>query len=315
MSTVTARMFRYALPLRRSMSTGRGELAERSGYLIRLEDADGRLGWGEVAPLPGFSGESDGRVRREVENVAAAAAVWADGDLDAGYLRHVAPSVRFGMEIASLWLKASRLDVTLATAMGGSQHDVVRVNALVSSAGKGASELASALIAAGYGAVKLKVGRGPVAADIVRVRELAGALGAGVQLRLDANRAWALDDAVTFFDALEESDYAYVEEPLRDPLAYDDLDERCQARIALDETLHMHASGSPVPMEQVTAVVIKPTLLGGLGPSHDWLRIAAAKELSVSVSSALESGVGLYAMASWCSVHGGSEDYAGLDTQ
>jgi L-alanine-DL-glutamate epimerase-like enolase superfamily enzyme len=92
-------------------------------------------------------------------------------------------------------------------------------------------------VAAGYDAVKIKVG-GP--ADFERVRAVREVIGPDRRLMIDANQRWDLDTAVSALAALERFDLAWIEEPLRsdDTLGYIELRKRIGVPVALGENVH-----------------------------------------------------------------------------
>src|ERR687890_2428747 len=102
-------LYRYGLPFSRPLTLGSITRFQREGILLRLSGDDGSEGWGETAPLPGFSVESREEAVRQLRRLAGSMVGrgvdedWVDPcgafgrDLD-----HVASSVRFGLELA-LW--------------------------------------------------------------------------------------------------------------------------------------------------------------------------------------------------------------------
>ncbi len=165
--------------------------------------------------------------------------------------------------------------------------------------------------ARGYRAVKLKVGGRPLADDIARVRAVADALGPGVALRLDANRAWTLDEALRFAEAVSALPIALLEEPLADPERLSELAERSRLPLGLDETLVGAAPEDLAAYGFARTLVLKPTLLGGVRACLRWADAAHALGMSVLVSSAFESGIGTRQAVALASVVG--HEPAGLD--
>ena len=134
------------------------------------------------------------------------------------------------------------------------------------------------------------------------------ALPASVALRLDANRAWAWDQAVAFADGVAGVALDYVEEPLAAPERLPELWHDTGLPLAVDESVQ---EGAKV-RGWATAAVLKPTLVGGLAAT---LRIAArARAVGVRavLSASFESGVGLRGVAALAAATGAEP--AGLDT-
>lgn len=299
-----------------------GERREvREGILLRLHGASGASGWGDAAPLPGFSRESLGEARDALDAVADALvgrdldpadAVRPDSPLHQALDAAALPSsARYAVDLALADLAAQATGRTLPQTLHPDPAVTLPLNGLLMG---GASEVvaqAGRLAASGYACVKLKVGRQPVAADAETVRAVRDALGPGVALRLDANRAWTPDEASAFAGAAASARVAYVEEPLGDASALSTLWADTGLPIALDETLQ--ESGGAVHLRGwVAAAVLKPTLVGGLAAT---LRLAAAARavgVRVVLSAAFESGVGLRGVAALAAATGAEP--AGLDT-
>ena len=198
-------LYRFRLPLAEPLMLKGEVLEHREGLLLKLEGEEGAVGWGETSPLPGFSPESLPNAARGLRGLAASVVgrdvtggwLGPNGDLARELdLTDHAPSVRFGFELAVWNLYAAASGVTLPALISAHPRAVVPLNGLLvrSSAG-GTREEARRMRAAGYEAVKLKVGGRPVGEDVSLVRVVEEVLGGGVSLRLDANRAWDHDEA------------------------------------------------------------------------------------------------------------------------
>jgi len=153
------------------------------------------------------------------------------------------------------------------------------------------------LWADGYRTLKLKVGRRSVSADVERVHTLAEAVGAEGQIRLDANRAWSVGEAERFADALGDVPLEYVEEPLADPSALSELAGRTGMPVALDETTRERTPDDLASFAPIAAVVLKPTLLGGIRTVRRWAAAARDQDAVPVVTGAYESGVGVRMLA------------------
>lgn len=277
-----ARLLPFAIPLRVPLRLSTGILSERRGWLLRLEDADGRVGWGECAPFPGLSRES-------LDDAHASLDAWTRDRDDAALL----PSARAAVDGARLDLTAQASDVSMARALNSGA--TVRVDLAVLLAGDDAAVVVRASEAThqGYRAAKLKVGAATVDADARRVRAVARELGSGVALRLDANRAWGYDEARRFADAIAGVSLAFIEEPLADATRLPDLARETGLAIALDESIAAMASpGDLATHAYAAAAVLKPLVLGGVGAALGWGQAAHRCGLVPVVSSAFETGVG-----------------------
>jgi len=312
-------LFRFSLPLRRPLMLGDTTLHRREGLLLRLSGDDGAEGWGESAPLPGFSRESLHQAIVQMRLLAwsmigrEVTDDWTDRDGAVGReLERIAPapSVRFGLELAVWNLCATRSGKSWPELSAGQRW--VPVNGLLSGSWNEVLEEARRMENAGYGAVKLKVGARTVAEDVRLVRKLVKELDDAISLRLDANRAWGYEQAAEFLRGAPR--FEYLEEPLADPAGLPRLVREFGAPVGLDESL---VGMEPEVLEEhryARAVVLKPTLLGGISNTLRMAERALRLGMVPVVSSAYESGVGTAALVALAAGIGEHPVLAGLDT-
>ncbi len=304
-------LYRYALPFSEPVALKESVLEYREGLLIRLTAEDGSSGWGEAAPLPGFSRET---LEDATEQLRGLAASMPGGEVSVEMLDRadLAPSVRFGLELAAHNLSAKPSKNVLARAPKHPNRKAVFVNGLLSGFWGGMVEEARRMRAAGYRAAKLKVGGRGGSGDARLVREVGEALGDGVSLRLDANRAWGFGEALEFGRGVSGVRVEYVEEPLAEPGRLRELIGRWGLPVALDESLVGMGPEGLGRHRYARAVVLKPTLLGGLSRASRLAGEAKALGMRVVVSSSYESGVGTGALVALAAAVG--EEPVGLDT-
>lgn len=305
----------YTLPLTGPVAWGGESYRQRTGVLVRLADAEGRVGWGDAAPLPGFSPETLDQAQLALAEAGPAlvgrdldpAAVVADGPFHRALDGAGLPSsARFGLDLALADLAAQELGRTLPQALHPDPAVVLPLNGLILAGD--APALASALAAAGYPAVKLKVGRRSVAEDVSAVRAVRDGLPPAVALRLDANRAWSWDQAVEFAGGVAGVALDYIEEPLAEPARLPELWHDTGLPVAVDESVQ---EGAEI-RGWATAAVLKPTLVGGLIATLRRAAEARAVGARVVLSASFESGVGLRGVAALAAATGAAP--AGLDT-
>jgi O-succinylbenzoate synthase len=312
-------LYRYSLPFSRPLTLGGITLFQREGILLRLSSDDGSEGWGETAPLPGFSAEglvdATAQLRRLAVSIVDREVKqdWVDpyGEFGRG-LDGVAPSVRFGLEQAVWNLYGDSTGRSLAALMAPSPREVVPVNGLLAGSPAKVLEEARLMSGAGYRSIKLKVGTATVDEDAALVRALGEELGEGISLRLDANRAWDYEEAAEFVRVTAGVRFEYVEEPLADPARLPGLVREFSVPVALDESL---IEMEPEKVEETFAVafVLKPTLLGGFSRTLRVARRALRLGVTPVISSAYESGVGTAALVALAASIGDRPVPAGLD--
>ena len=313
------RIYRYRLPLVGPLPLAGRVIREREGLLVRIDSDKGVSGWGDVAPLPGFSGEG-------IDEATAEAMAWAGRLRGARFepggdgleswpeweSAAASPSVRFGLETAVSNL-ARRMEDGAAGDLAGFEG-AVPVNGLLAGSREQVLADSARLRDGGCRAVKLKVGSQPVAEDVGLTRAVRDAIGDGVALRLDANRSWSLEQALAFGREMGDAGIEYLEEPLREPLRLEELFDATGIPVALDESLLVLRPDDLEGRRDVGAVVLKPTLLGGLARAREWAARALALDIRPVVSSCFESGVGLLALAEFAWASTGDAVPAGLDT-
>ena len=274
------RLLRYDLPLARPLTTGLQGI--RPGLILELTAPDGAVGLGEAAPLPGLH-------PADLSTVAAELQVF----LERG---HAPPSAvaRFAVESAFLDLAAAQQGTRPARLLVASPAPCAPLNGLIDAHHDPVAR-ARTLAAEGYGAAKLKVGRhdpAEEAAAVLAVRQAVPELA----LRLDANRAWSFEEARAFCLDIREAGIDYLEEPLADAARLEALYQETGIPLALDESVTEDLDLAALP-EGVRALVIKPTVTGGLSGSLRLGTEARARGLLPVLSATFESSVGLRLLA------------------
>lgn len=294
-------LYRYSLPLRQSLTIAGSTKSRREGFLVQVR-GEGHEGWGEIAPLDGYSRES-------VDELAKA---WP---------RVVAVLRRMGLREGAAsdeWKNMPSVACGLQFAMGMgpvSHQGIVKTASLIVSADIASirREAARAL-ESGRPCVKLKVGRNTVAADAAVVRELRRLLEGRAAIRLDANRAWSVEDACAFASAIGPDGIEFMEEPLQDLSMYNDLGRDWPLPLAFDESLARHDPERVLDLAHVHAVVLKPGLLGGPLPVARLTAKAQARRIKSVLGAMYESGVGMRHLVAMAASSPYNLTAAGLDT-
>ncbi|OQW97543.1 MAG: o-succinylbenzoate synthase, partial [Verrucomicrobia bacterium A1] len=303
----------YEVRLREPLQTGSRRIDRREGVLVRVESTAGAEGWGDAAPLPGFSVESRPQAEQELRDLAVRMVgldIQSPADLDRlpNLRQALSSSARFAVETALVTAAAAEAGRTPGAWLLGVDADRCTVNALLGNEPLTWPVAAARRAAEGFVSIKLKVGRRPVDVELAAVRAAAAAAPA-VRWRLDANRAWTGAEALAFARGLAGLPVDYVEEPLR---AGETLPAGWPRTvgIACDESLQSY-DDVPDPVPPVVAWVLKPTLAGGLARSLARMRQARRCGCEVVFSAAYESGVGVRMLGELAAATGIP---AGLDT-
>lgn len=292
---------------------------ERRGLLVGLEAEAGPVGWGDAAPLPGFSSETLDEVRQELRETPAWFDRLSDGlaecdsvldMLAATASLEMSSAARFGLETAMLNLWADIEGEAWHHQLGRRPHRLVHINALLD----GDDMVTAALdcLAHGYRSIKIKVGKNSPEQDAEAVVAVLESLDGKATLRLDANRAWTMDEALRFAAVLGDRTLDYIEEPLKAPIELDRFADETGLPIALDESLA--DSGSAVLAVSARAWVLKPTLQGGISGALRLCSLARERGATPVISASFESGVGIRSLAQLAAAVGDEDVPVGLDT-
>lgn len=292
----------------------RGWWREREGAVLVVE-ADGERGRGEASPLPGHGADAGAGARAvdELERFARALPLVIDearplAAIAALVARCGEPAARFAIEAALLELCARRRGVTLAALCGADADAVARPLAIARVVDDVAG--AGAAVAAGRGTLKLKRGDADLIAAVRRAAPDA-------RLRLDVNQGWQVDEVDGRLAVVAEvagAQLEYVEEPAAAlverlggpracPLALDESLARDDREAWLDRAL---ASGA------VAALVLKPTVLGGIGACLALAGRARARGVDAVASHTLEGPIAHAACVELARVLGGTRAH-GVD--
>jgi L-alanine-DL-glutamate epimerase-like enolase superfamily enzyme len=285
---------RRKVRLSKPLVTARGTVKERELVAVSLADEDGPTGHGEAAPLEQYDGVS---VRRVEDALARYRRVLAGAEgmngvqiVEACRRAQDLPQALAAIDMA-LWDRAGRrAGKPIAELLTDDPATEVNVNATIGASDrKGAAEAAEAACAEGFACIKVKVGTGDDAARVAAVRAVAGPT---VALRLDANGAWTVEQAVRAIEALAPAGLELVEEPAHGLRAIREVRERVSTRVAIDETAAEHgALGAGV----ADAVCLKIGRCGGISGLLAAATLVRASGAEAYVASTLDGPLGVAA--------------------
>ncbi len=284
----------YRLPLRTPLRTAHGLWAEREGLIVRLEDETGRVGFGEIAPIPSFGTETLAETRELCGKFSDKV---ADEVLDGVAERF--GCVRFAFAQAQAEVERGLRTRFREPSEGKTRPEAafhqpksrVPLTALLP-AGKVALEVLAARLESGWLSFKWKVGVGDLDAELGLLDEVMTLLPAYAKLRLDANGAWTRRQAEKWLARCADRPVEFVEQPV----APDDVDslmglaQDYPVKIALDESIVRLAEAREWQARGWPGVfVLKPALAGPLDELAEW---AAKTKADVVLSSAIETALG-----------------------
>ncbi|HYC71135.1 MAG TPA: o-succinylbenzoate synthase [Opitutaceae bacterium] len=301
---------RHLLPLRAPLRTAHGAWAGREGLLVRIEDRDGRIGFGEVAPIPWFGTET----LAEAETVCAGLRGRVGPDILAAIPERYG-CVRFAVACALAEVERAVPPRPDEEARGEAAAPPTRLPVVaLLPAGKPALDDLRARLEAGFLSFKWKVAVGRPEDELALLDDLLAALPPYARLRLDANGGWDRRQARRWLERCAERPVEFVEQPVAasDEDALRGLAEDFPVTLALDESVvrladarRWHAAGWR------GVFVIKPAICGPLGEIEAWARESRA---DLVLSSAIETAVARAAILRWALARGITKRALGFGT-
>ena len=309
------RVLPRTLRFKQPAGTSRGVYTERRVWYILLTSAQPGLrftGLGECAPLPDlscdFTPDYEERLRsvcREVERSQR---------LDAEALRPC-PSMLFGLETAFRSARGSLHGDyrQLFPSPFTEGRRSLRINGLVWMGNY--EEMCRRMeekLAEGFACVKLKIGAIDFDSELALIRSLRRRYDARtVELRVDANGGFTPAEAPRVLDCLARYDIHSIEQPIRQG-QWPEMARLCAATplpIALDEELigvnRREDKEALLDTIRPQYIILKPSLHGAFSGAEEWMELARRRGTGFWATSALESNVGLNAIAQWCAATDG----------
>lgn len=292
----------FRLPFRKKFATASTTFSHREGVIVQLTTDTGVVGLGEASPLP-RDGEG---VLQEVLAILVSAKTALIGkrvdEIEAnlrwsGRDRCAAAAVCCALDTAVCDVMAKVAGITVAELLTSHMCHSVAVNATIGAASTAeACKAALQARAAGFACVKLKVGiTQDMEEEYQRVATVRAALGPQIQLRLDANGAWSVEQAIRTIRVLERYDLEFVEQPVRpgDVESLRRVREAVRTPIAADEDItDLNAAQCVLNLGAAQILVLKPMVVGGLRPARRIVERAQAAGAAVVVTTTLDAGVG-----------------------
>ena len=299
------------LHFKQPAGTSRGVYTTRNVWYIVITDQENpkHFGVGECAPLPALSCDDVPEYldiltktsRRLEENMKTnfENALTSLEELEAY------PSIRFGVETALAHYQARSLQFWHTPFSKGKEG--IPINGLIWMGNF--DEMYQRIeekMQQGFRCIKLKIG----AIDFEKELELLAHIrkhftSEQIELRVDANGAFSPTDALDKLKRLSEYQLHSIEQPIRAG-QWQEMAELCKNTplpIALDEELiginNRQQKIELLDTIQPQYIILKPSLHGGIGGSEEWIELAAERGIGSWITSALESNIGLNAIAQW----------------
>jgi len=300
----------HILAPRFPLGTSKGSIGSRTVWYLMAWDSDRPeiKGIGEAALFPGHSKEYPADVRTKLLELCADTSNWTQR-LNTDLVE--VPGVRFAVEQCLKDLHVSGTKQLFPSAFTLGQQGIP-INGLVWM-GDAATmrERIKQQLAAGSTTIKLKIGAIGIVEELALLKSVRDEYSADdITLRVDANGAFNSRNAMDVLERLADLHVHSIEQPVLSGLyeVMAELCERSPVPIALDEDLiGLNARDAKVDLldnVKPRYIVIKPSLVGGWAAAQEWITLADQRGIGWWITSALESNIGLNAIAQWTATLG-----------
>jgi len=293
---------KYMLEFKRPSGTSRGVMTEKETWFIVLEE-NGKKGIGECGILRGLSADDrpdyEEKLKWACENIhLGAQKLWED--------LPEFPSIQFGIEMAFLSLKSENPYLLFPSDFTNNSKSII-INGLVwMGEASFMKEQIEEKLAQGFTCIKLKIGAIDFQKELELLQSIRSHFSAGqIEIRVDANGAFGLDEALDKLNQLNQFQLHSIEQPIKKG-NIKEMSDLCKVTpfpIALDEELIgiFSAEEKEKLLKKIKPqyIILKPSFIGGFRGTQEWITLADQYNIGWWITSALESNIGLNAIAQW----------------
>jgi o-succinylbenzoate synthase len=297
-----ANYFKYQLQFKQASGTSRGVLTYKDTWFIQLEQ-NSLKGIGECGMFKGLS--IDDRADFETK------LVWTCENIDLGLDELLAaliefPSIQFGLEMAFQSLQ-QKDQFELFPSDFTKGKDSIAINGLIWMGDKSfMKQQIKDKLDAGFSCIKLKIGAIDFEKELELIKSIRNEFDSEtIEIRVDANGAFNPDEALEKLKRLSDYNLHSIEQPIQQGQLHE-MARLCADTplpIALDEELIgvFSVTNKALLLQTIKPqyIILKPTLVGGFKGSQEWIDLAESNSIGWWVTSALESNIGLNAIAQW----------------
>lgn len=304
---------RHTLDFRFDAGTSRGVLKSKDSFFIRVvsDSFPGSVGYGEAGPLSKLSiddrSDFEEKLRETCEKVSRLLIPRSENEI-LDFLKKIIPdgfpSIRFALEVALLDLIHGGKRKILANNFFENNAPIA-INGLIWMGDKDFMlEQIQQKLEQAYGCIKIKIGSidfDQECALLSFIRERF--TSKEITVRVDANGAFSKEEALAKLQRLAKFDLHSIEQPIRQG-QWEEMKHLCASSpipIALDEELigvsSLRDKTCLLQTIQPQFIILKPTLVGGIGATREWISLAEQMNIGWWMTSALESNIGLSAIA------------------
>jgi o-succinylbenzoate synthase len=314
---------KYLLEFKNPSGTSRGVLTHKSSWFLEISNGN-KIGVGECSIIEGLSPdyESDFQyeskleiVRSKLEKVLTKNSNSLDFDYSTNRFLNTDllqlfeeiidfPSIVFGVEVAILDFLSKEKGILFDNSFSRGQRSIP-INGLVwMGSEEFMQEQIEQKLAAGFSTIKMKVGAIDFQKELNLLKSIRNRFSKDeIILRVDANGAFTFKEAINVLEQLKELAIHSIEQPLAVG-QFENMRLLCSENIlpvALDEEMigvfSLEEKERLLDIISPQFIVLKPSLHGGIFGSFEWIKLAKARNIEWWITSALESSIGLNAIA------------------
>ena len=299
---MTAKFYKYILNFKQPSGTSRGILHTKETYFLIIEDSK-KKGIGECAVFRGLSADDKPDYEEKLQFVC--------NNITKGknfLMQELTefPSIQFGVEQAFLSLKS--VDKFQLFPSDFTKNEApIAINGLIwmGTADFMKKQIKSKL-QSGFKTIKMKIGAIDFKTELDLLKSIRKEFSADeITLRVDANGAFKPQEALEKLKRLSDYDMHSIEQPIKQ-CQWNEMAELCSKTpipIALDEELigvfSKEEKLNLLKMIKPQFIILKPSLIGGISGSNQWIKLAKEQGIDWWITSALESNIGLNAIAQY----------------
>lgn len=293
---------KHILNFKRPSGTSRGVLTTKETWYIIIEK-EGKKGIGECGILQGLSIED----RPDYEEKLQWLCAHIEDDINSLFTElKEFPSILFGLEMALQSLDSKDPFILFPSHFTDGKAGIP-INGLIWMGEKSfMKEQIKEKIKQGFSCIKLKIGAIDFDAEMELLRYIRKEFSAKeIELRVDANGAFQPEDALEKLKRLSDLNLHSIEQPIRQGQCKEmaKLCNETPLPIALDEELIgvFNASDKEKLIQEIKPqyIILKPSLIGGFQGTKEWINLAEKNQIGWWITSALESNIGLNAIAQY----------------
>lgn len=293
---------KYILNFKHASGTSRGILKTKETFFLIFSNGN-NIGYGECGVFKGLS--IDDRPDYEEKLQWLCENIHLDEDILLNELTEF-PSIQFGLEQAFLSFNSNN-QFELFPSKFTKTEDAIDINGLIWMGTEAfMKQQIKDKLKAGFSTIKMKIGAINFETELSLIKSIRKEFNSkDIELRVDANGAFKSNEALEKLKRLSEFEIHSIEQPIKQGQIEEmaDLCYKTPLAIALDEELIgvFSVTKRKELLQTINPqfIILKPSLVGGFKGSNEWIRIADKSNIGWWITSALESNIGLNAIAQW----------------